>query len=94
VIFIGMMVHMSLVEPMLRPSRMYLLSGGLCFLIAAGGLVETHDIYTPGPGWFLLILARTLALQQRGVGAAAGADTARAVPSRSTYTRALPLRSH
>lgn len=65
VIFIGMIIYMSLVEPIYRSSRMYLLSGGLCFLIAVSGIVETHDIYTQGPAWFLLILVRTLAIRDR-----------------------------
>lgn len=64
-IFIGMVIYMSLVEPMYRSSRMYLLSGGLCFLIAVSGIVETHEIYTQGPGWFFLILVRTLAIRER-----------------------------
>lgn len=95
IIFIGMIVHMSLVEPVYRASRMYLLSGGICFLIAASGVVETHDVYTQGPGWFLLILVRTLAIRERANLTAGERRTMMAPPLSSArsshYVRPLPL---
>jgi hypothetical protein len=27
------------------------------------GMVETHDVFAAGPGWFILILARSAALR-------------------------------
>ncbi|MYN29070.1 O-antigen ligase family protein [Duganella levis] len=93
VIFIGMLIHLALVEPFYRTNRMYLLSGSLCFLIAASGVVETHNTYTPGPGWFLLILVRTLAIRERA-NAAGGERRETAVPSgrsTGTYRYAQPL---
>jgi O-antigen ligase len=63
VAFIGLLIYISLVEPLTRRNPLFLMSGTLCFLIAASGFGETHDVFTAGPGWFLLILLRATAWQ-------------------------------
>jgi O-antigen ligase len=64
VAFVGMLVYLSLIEPLSRRTPLFLMSGTVCFLIAASGIAETHDVFTPGPGWFLLIMLRALALKE------------------------------
>lgn len=63
-IFLGLMVYMALIVPAYRRTPLWMLSGTVGFLIMVDGMVETHEIFSPGPGWFLLILLRALALQQ------------------------------
>jgi O-antigen ligase len=88
VAFIGMLVYLSLIEPLSRRTPLFLMSGTVCFLIAASGIAETHDVFSPGPGWFLLILLRALALKEGKQGAAEAAEPA---PSARPIGRHHPL---
>jgi exopolysaccharide production protein ExoQ len=64
VIFLGLMIYVALILPAIKRGQWWMLSGTLGFLILVDGLVETHEIFSPGPGWFLLMLVRAMALQQ------------------------------
>lgn len=68
--FLGMMIHMVLIVPAYRRGHLWMLTGTIGFLIMANGLVETQQIFSAGPGWFLLILLRSMALQQVKIGEA------------------------
>jgi exopolysaccharide production protein ExoQ len=65
VTFLAALLYLTLVLPMMRPGSSVMLCAAIGFLILAHGLVETHEVLAPGPGWFLLILTYALALQEQ-----------------------------
>lgn len=79
-IFIGLMVYMTLVSPALKRGQLWMLGGTIGFLILVDGLVETHEIFSPGPGWFLLMLVRAMALHQEQLAPPEAAQPARGRP--------------
>ncbi|MYM74158.1 hypothetical protein GTP56_18400 [Duganella sp. FT134W] len=78
--FLGMMIYMVLIVPAYRRGYLWMLTGTIGFLIMANGLVETQQIFSAGPGWFLLILLRSMALRQSGTVGAEPAQQARVRP--------------
>lgn len=64
VAFLGLMTYVTLIAPAVRRGHLWMLSGNIGFLILVAGLVETHEVFSPGPGWFLLILLRAMAMHQ------------------------------
>jgi len=58
-IFILTMLYLSLVLPLKHKSGISRLLGSLGALVILDGLVETHEIYNSGIGWFILILLYT-----------------------------------
>lgn len=63
VAFLGLMLYMSLIAPARHRGALWMLSGTIGVLMMVDGLVETHEIFSPGPGWFLLILLRAAAMR-------------------------------
>jgi hypothetical protein len=62
--FAGVLIYLGVVAPFLRADRATLICAGVAFLNIAHGMVETHEVFTAGFGWFLMIFFRTLSLRQ------------------------------
>lgn len=62
--FAGVLFYLGIVSPFLRNDRATFICAGVAFLNMAHGMVETHEVFTAGFGWFLMIFFRTLSLRQ------------------------------
>lgn len=85
--FAGVLLYLAIVSPFLRNDRATLICAGVAFLNMAHGMVETHEVFSAGFGWFLMVFFRTLSLRQQerngqDVGAA---PSAQAIASRAGH---------
>jgi O-antigen ligase len=62
--FAGLLLYISVVAPFRRPSTALQLSASIGVLMIILGMVETHDVFAAGPGWFILILSRSAAFRE------------------------------
>ena len=62
--FTSLLIYLSVIAPMQRASAALQTSASIAFLMITLGMVETHDVFTAGPGWFLLILSRSVAIRE------------------------------
>jgi O-antigen ligase len=65
--FASLLVYLSIIAPMRRASAALQASASIAFLMITLGMVETHDVFAAGPGWFLLILSRSVAIRELDV---------------------------
>lgn len=68
--FAGVLIYLGIVSPFLRQDRMTLVCAGIAFFNMAHGLVETHEVFIAGFGWFLMIFLRALSMKQEDENAA------------------------
>lgn len=78
VTFIVLMFYLAIVMPFTRPTTFSVMSAAVASLMISHGMVETHEILSPGPAWFFLILTRALAMNEADEPAAAEPDGAAA----------------
>lgn len=87
--FAGVLLYLAIVSPFLRNDRATLICAGVAFLNMAHGMVETHEVFAAGFGWFLMIFFRTLSLrqqeQERNVQDVGAAPSAQAIASRAGH---------
>lgn len=82
--FLGLLFYITFVVPLSSQKSLALTTSAVGFLMMAHGMVETHEVFSPGIGWFLLALGRALTLRDAGAAAATQAVPARvAAPSRT-----------
>ena len=62
--FAFLLIYLSIIAPMRRASAALQISASIAFLMITLGMVETHDVFAAGPGWFLLILSRSVAVKE------------------------------
>ncbi len=63
--FIAMQVYLTLTRPFLVRQPSVILCSGIGFVMMAHGMVETHEVLSPGPGWMLLMLTFAFSLQEQ-----------------------------
>jgi O-antigen ligase len=63
IIFLCTLIYLATILPLRLRGQGTLMCAVVGFLILAHGMVETHEILIPGPGWFLLMLAYGLVLK-------------------------------
>ncbi|EJN08088.1 O-antigen ligase [Herbaspirillum sp. YR522] len=74
--FAGVLIYLAMIAPFLRADRATLVCAGVAFFNMAHGMVETHEVFTTGFAWFLMVLLRGMALrdeqEKTGAKAASG----------------------
>lgn len=65
VVFVLTLLHITLILPLKNRTAIFRLSGALGALIMLDGLVETHEIYNAGIGFFVMILLLSSAMQNK-----------------------------
>jgi O-antigen ligase len=63
VTFSAVLSYTTVIVPLSTKQPLAIMGAAIGFLILAHGVVETHDVFSPGIGWFLLALARALTLR-------------------------------
>jgi O-antigen ligase len=90
--FSGLLLYVTVFAPFRRTSTALQVSASIGLLMMILGMVETHDVFAAGPGWFMLILSRSAALRDSVVPAIATA-TAEIYPAAAlaTHNRATSI---
>jgi O-antigen ligase len=63
--FMLIMGYLTIVLPLYRPGRGAWMCAAVGFQILSHGLVETHEVLSPGLGWFLLMLSYTVSCKEQ-----------------------------
>lgn len=61
----GVLIYLSFMAPLKYSKVWASASAAVGFLVMTAGFAETHEIYAPGLGWFLLVFFRAAALREQ-----------------------------
>ena len=63
--FAGVLIYLGIFAPFIKSDKPTLICAGVAFLNMAHGMVETHEVFGAGFGWFLMLYFRSLSLRER-----------------------------